>query len=146
MYTYILFLKKHTLKTYPYPSFQNWKLMADRIRVTHQNVASITTREKQHFFLKSAGIDNEILNLVETHTSPQVEFSIRKMYPHLNMFFNHGPKMAVKKGGRNLTRKEHIKGILTVLAPSLTKDATHKIIIPGMLSYIDFCIDNHPYR
>ena len=106
MYMYILFLKKYTLKTYSYPHFQKWNLMLDRIRVTHQNVASITTREKQHFFLKSAGIDNEILNLVETHTSPQVEFSIRKMYPHLNMFFNHGPKMAVKKGGRNLTRKE----------------------------------------
>ena len=36
--------------------------MTDRIRITHQNVASITTREKQHFFLKSAGVENEILN------------------------------------------------------------------------------------
>ena len=97
-----------------------------------------------HF--KSAGIDNEILNLVETHTSPPVEFSIRKMYPHLNMFFNHGPKMAVKKGGRNMPKKEHIKSTLTIFAPSLTKDATHTIIIPRMLSYIDFYIDKHPYR
>ena len=108
--------------------------MADRIRISHQNVASITTREKQHFFLKSVGKDNEILNLVETHSSPQVEFSIRKMYPHLTMFFNHGPKMAVKKGGRKMPKKEHIKGTLTIFAPSLIKDAVHTIIIPGMLS------------
>ena len=89
--------------------------MTDRLRITHQNVVSITTREKQHFFLKSAGVENEILNLVETHSSPQVEFSIRKMYPHLTMFLNHGPEMAVKKGGRNMPKKEYIKGTLTVI-------------------------------
>ena len=62
------------------------------------------------------------------------------------MFFNHGPKMAVKKGGRNMPKKEYIKGTLTVFAPSLIKDASHTIIIPGMLSYIDFHIGEHPYR
>ena len=118
--------------------------MTDRIRITHQNVASITTREKQHFFLKSAGKDNEILNLEETHFSPPVEFSIRKKYPHLTMFFNHGPKMAVKKGG--IQKKEYTKGTLTIFAPSLIKDATHTIIVPGMLSYIDFHIGEYPYR
>ena len=54
--------------------------------------------------------------------------------------------MAVKKSGRNMPKKEHIKGTLTIFAPSLAKDALHTIIIPGMLSYIDFYIDKHPYR
>ena len=53
--------------------------------------------------------------------------------------------MAVKKGGRNMPKKEHIKGTLTIFAPSLIKDAAHTIVIPGMLSYIDFYIDKHPY-
>ena len=82
--------------------------MTDRLRITHQNVASITTREKQHHFLRTAGKDNEILNLVETHSSPPVEASIRKKYPHLTMFFNHGPKMAVKKA--RFQKKEYTKG------------------------------------
>ena len=118
--------------------------MTDRLRIIHKNVASITTREKQHFFLRSVGKENEILNLVDTHSTHPVESSIRKKYPHLTMFFNHGPKMAVKKGC--IQKKEYKKGTLTVFAPSLIKDATHTIIIPGMLSYIDFQIGEYPYR
>ena len=96
----------------------------DRLRITRQNVQSLTVREKQHLFLRTVGIDNEVLNLVETHSSPQLEFAIRKMYPHLEMFFNHGPKMAPKHGGRSMPRKEYTKGTLTIFAPNLIKNAT----------------------
>ena len=58
------------------------------------------------------------------------------MYPRLKMFFIHGPKTAVKKGGRNIPNKEYVKGTLTDLVPALTKNATHTILVPGMLSYI----------
>ena len=118
----------------------------DRLRITHQNVQSLTVREKQHLFLRTVGIDNEVLNLVETHSSPQLEFAIRKMYPHLEMFFNHGPKMAPKHGGRSMPRKEYTKGTLTIFAPNLIKNAAHTIIVPGMLSYIDFELEGHEYR
>jgi len=60
------------------------------------------------------------------------------------MFFNHGPKMAVKRA--RFQKKEYTKGTLTVFAPSLIKDATYTIIVPGMLSYIDFHIGEYPYR
>ena len=79
----------------------------DRLRITHQNVQSLTVREKQHLFLRTVGIDNEVLNLVEIHSSPELEFTFRKMYPHLEMYFNHGPKMAQKRGGRNMPKRIH---------------------------------------
>ena len=51
-----------------------------------------------------------------------------------------------EKGGRNIPKKEHIKGTLTIFAPSIIKDAPHTVVIPGMLSYIDFYIDKQTYR
>ena len=54
--------------------------MADNIRFTHLNASSFVKLEVQHTILRQLGKKIHFLNVVETHTTPQLESSLRNRY------------------------------------------------------------------
>ena len=66
--------------------------MVDNICFAHLNASSFVKAEMQHMILKQLGKKIHFLNVVEMHTTPQLESSLRKRYPHVTFYFNHGNK------------------------------------------------------
>ena len=67
------------------------KIMLDNISFTHLNVATFTKVEIQQLILKKIGKQFQVLNLVETHMKYKTEVSIRRRFPEVEFFSNHGP-------------------------------------------------------
>ena len=71
--------------------------MMDNIRFAHLNASSLVKSEVQHMILRQLGKQIHFLTVVETHTTPQLESSLRMRYPHIVFYFNHGNKQANKE-------------------------------------------------
>ena len=76
------------------------KVMADNICFAHPNGSSFVKLEVQHMILKQLGKQIHFLNVVETHTTPQLESSLKKQYHHVTFYFNHGDKQENKENRR----------------------------------------------
>ena len=79
--------------------------------------------------LKKLGKGIQILNVVETHTTPELEYGLKKKYPNLTFFFNHGNKQANREKHR-----EGRKGTMIIVVNDLFKIGEFKIHITGQLS------------
>ena len=102
--------------------------MKDNICFAHLNASSFVKTEVQHIILRQ-------LNVVETHTTPQLESSLRKIYPDVTIFFNHGHKQANKE-----KCKEGKKGTMIAVINDLVKLREYKIHVKGQLSTLNFSI------
>ena len=87
--------------------------MKDNLRIAHLNVQTFNDSVKQNSLLKRVGFEFDILHLAETHSSPTTEAVVKKSYPHLEFYFNHGPEFKERIDGRQ-NDKEQAKGTLVV--------------------------------
>ena len=85
--------------------------MVDNLRIAHLNVQAFNDSVKQNALLKRVGFDYNILHLCETHSTPRTKASVKKAYPRLEFFFNHGPPFKERADGRR-NEKEMKKGTL----------------------------------
>ena len=116
-------------------------MMADSICFAHLNASSFVKSEVQHMILKQLGKKIHFLNVVETHTTPQLESSLRKRYPHVVFYFNHGDKQANKENC-----KEGKKGTMIAVVEGLVKLGEFKIHKKGQLATLDFQLGARDYR
>ena len=107
-------------------------MMADNICFTHLNASSFVKLEVQHMILKQLGKKIHFLNVVETHTTPQLESSLRKRYPNVTFYFNHGDKQANKENC-----KECKKGTMIAVVDGIIKLGDSKIHEKGQLATLD---------
>ena len=91
--------------------------------------------------LKQLGKQIHFLNVVETHTTPQLESSLRKRYPHVVFYFNHGDKQANKENC-----KEDKKGTMIAVVEGLVKLGEFKIHKKWQLATLDFQLGARDYR
>ena len=115
--------------------------MVDNIGFAYLNASSFVKSEMQHMILKQLGKKIHFLNVLETHTTPQLESSLRKRYPHVTFFFNHGDKQANKENSR-----EGKKGTMIAVVDCLVKLGEFKIHNNGQLSMLNFSIGPREYR
>ena len=115
--------------------------MVDSIRFAHLNASAFTRSEIQHMILKKLGKGIQILNVVETHTTPQLEYGLKKKYPNLTFFFNHGDKQANRERHR-----EGRKGTMIIVVNDLFKIGEFKIHITGQLSTLRLHIGPREYN
>ena len=97
--------------------------MGDNIPFAHLNASSFIKSEMQHMILKQLGKKIHFLNVLETHTTPQLKSSLRKRYPHVTFFFNQGNKQANKENSR-----EGKKGTMIAVVDGLVnleRNSTH---------------------
>ena len=108
--------------------------MIDNLRIAHLNVQAFNDPVKQNSLLKRVGYNSEydILHLAETHFSPKTEAVVKKSYPHLEFYFNHGPQFKERSNGRQRD-KEQAKGTVIVFPSNLGKASAFKILISGQL-------------
>ena len=119
--------------------------MIDNLRIAHLNVRAFNDPVKQNTLLKRVGYEYDILHLVETHSSPKTEAVVKKSYPHLEFYFNHGPQFKERSDGRRHD-KEQAKGTVIVFPSNLGKASTFKTLIPGQLSCLDLRIGSKNFR
>ena len=119
--------------------------MIDNLRISHLNVRTFNNPIKQNSLLKRVGFEFDILNLAETHSSPRTEAIVKKSYPHLEFYFNHGPEFKERTDGKK-NDKEQAKGTLVVFPSNLGKVSAFKILIPGQLSCLDIKIGTKDFR
>ena len=102
--------------------------MIDNLRIAHLNVQAFNDPVKQNSLLKRVGYNSEydILHLAETHFSPKTEAVVKKSYPHLEFYFNHGPQFKERSDGRRHD-KEQAKGTVIVFPSNLGKASAFKI-------------------
>ena len=74
--------------------------MVDNNCFAHLNTSSFSKSELQHMILKQLGKQIHFLNVVETHTTLQLESSLRNQSPHITLYFNHGNKQGNKENSR----------------------------------------------
>ena len=115
--------------------------MVDNIRFAHLNASAFTRPEIQHMILKKLGAGIQILNVVETHTTPKLEYGLRKKYPNLTFFFNHGDKQANRE-----SHKEGRKGTMIIVVNDLFKIGEFKIHVTGQLSTLRLQIGLREYN
>ena len=115
--------------------------MTNNIRFAHLNASSFVKSEVQHMILRQLGKQIHFLNVVETHTTPQLESSLRKRYPHVVFYFNHGNKQANKENC-----KEGKKGTMIAVVEGLVKLGDFKIHEKGQLATLDFQLGARDYR
>ena len=113
----------------------------DKLRLAHLNVAAFTKTEMQLHILKQLGRKFNMVNLVETHTKPRTEIEIKKKFPGIEFYFNHGPPQLNKED-----KREACRGTLIAFQEGLIKVDNFQIIIEGRLSVLDFQIEERPYR
>ena len=92
--------------------------MIDNLRIAHLNVRAFNDPVKQNSLLKRVGYEFDILHLAETHSSPRTKAVVKKSYPHLEFYFNHGPEFRERTDGRQ-NDKEQAKGTLVVFPSNL---------------------------
>ena len=97
-------------------------MMVDNICFAHLIASSFVKTEMQHMILKQLGKKIHFLNIVETHMTHQLESSLRKRYPHVTFFFNHGDKQANKENS-----KEGKRGTMIAVIEGLIKLKEFKI-------------------
>ena len=119
--------------------------MIDNLRIAHLNVRAFNDPVKQNSLLNSVGYEYDILHLVETHSSPKTEAVVKKSYPHLEFYFNHGPQFKERSDGRRHD-KEQAKGTVIVFPSNLGKASAFKILISGQLSCLDLRIGSKNFR
>ena len=119
--------------------------MIDNLRIAHLNVRTFNDPVKQNSLLRRVGFEYDILHLVETHSTPRTEAIVKKSYPHLEFYFNHGPQFNTAEGGRQ-NDKEQAKGTLIVFPSNLGKAAAFNIIVSGQLSHLDIKIAGKDFR
>ena len=110
-------------------------MMADNICFAHLNASSFIKSEMQHMILNKLGKKIHLLNIVETHTTQQLESSLRKWYPHVTFYFNHGDKQANKENC-----KEGKKGTMIAVVDGIVKLGDFKIHEKGQLATLDFSL------
>ena len=113
--------------------------MIDNLRIAHLNVRAFNDPVKQNSLLKRVVYEYDILHLAETHSSPETEAVVKKSYPHLEFYFNHGPQFKERSDGRQHD-KEQAKGTAIVFPSNLGKASAFKILISGQLSSLDLKI------
>ena len=91
--------------------------------------------------LKQLGEKIHFLNVVDMHTTPQLESSPKKRYPHIVFYFNHGNKQANKQNC-----KEGKKGTMIAVVEGLVKLEEFKIHKKGQLATLDFQLGARDYR
>ena len=91
--------------------------------------------------LKKLGKGIQKLNVVETHTTPQLEYGLKKKYPNLTFYFNHGDKQANRERHR-----EGRKGTMIIVVNDLFKIGEFKIHITGQLSTLRLHIGPREYN
>ena len=74
--------------------------MIDNLRIAHLNVQASNDPVKQNSLLRRVGFEYDILHLVETHSTPRTEAIVKKSYPHLEFYFNHGPEFKERSDGK----------------------------------------------
>ena len=119
--------------------------MIDNLRIAHLNVQAFNDPVKQNSLLKRVGYEYDILHLAETHSSPKTEAVVKKSYPHLEFYFNHGPQFKERSDGRRHD-KEQAKGTVIVFPSNLGKASAFKILISGQLSCLDLKIGSKDFR
>ena len=119
--------------------------MIDNLRISHLNVRAFNDTVKQNALLKRVGYEYDILHLAETHSSPRTEAVVKKSYPHLEFYFNHGPEFKERSDGRR-NDKEQAKGTLIVFSSNLAKVSSFKVLIQGQLSCLDMQIGSKNFR
>ena len=119
--------------------------MIDNLRIAHLNVRAFNDTVKQNALLKRVGYEYDILHLAETHSSPKTEAVVKKSYPHLEFYFNHGPEFKERSDGRR-NDKEQAKGTLIVFSSNLAKVSSFKVLIQGQLSCLDMQIGSKDFR
>ena len=80
--------------------------MIDNLRISHLNVRAFNDTVKQNALLKRVGYEYDILHLAETHSSPKTEAVVKKSYPHLEFYFNHGPEFKERSDGRRNDKEQ----------------------------------------
>ena len=119
--------------------------MIDNLKIAHLNVRTFNNSVKQNSLLKRVGFEFDILHLAETHSSPRTEAIVKKSYPHLEFYFNHGPEFKERTDGKK-NDKEQAKGTLIVFPSNLGKALAFKILISGQLSCLDIKIGSKDFR
>ena len=119
--------------------------MIDNLRIAHLNVRAFNDSVKQNALLKRVGFEYDILHLSETHSTPRTEASVKKAYPHLEFYFNHGPPFKERADGTR-NEKEKRKGTLIVFPSNLEKASAFKIITMGQLSTLDIKIGSKNFK
>ena len=133
--------RKLNLSSVLFSSTSHFKTtMIDNLRISHLNVRAFNDQVKQNSLLKRVGYEYDILHLAETHSSPRTEAVVKKSYPHLEFYFNHGPQFKERLDGRR-NDKEQVKGTLIVFPSSLGKASAFKILIQGQLSCLDLKLE-----
>ena len=74
--------------------------MIDNLRIAHLNVRAFNDPVKQNSLLKRVRYEYDILHLVEIHSTPRTEAIVKKSYPHLEFYFNHGAEFKERTDGR----------------------------------------------
>ena len=105
----------------------------DKLRLAHLNVAAFTKTEMQLHILKQLGKKFNMVNLVETHTKPRTEIEIKKKFPGIEFYFNHGPPQLNKED-----KREACRGTLIAFQEGPINVDNFQIIIEGRLSVLDF--------
>ena len=105
----------------------------DSISFAHLNVATFTKVEIQQLILKRIGKQFQVLNLVETHMKSETEISLKRRFPTIEFYFNHGTPQNNRE-----THREGCKGLIDVKNFQIHRE--------GRLSTIDFDIEGRPYR
>ena len=119
--------------------------MIDNLKIAHLNVRTFNDSVKQNSLLRRVGFEFDILHLAETHSSPWTEATVKRSYPHLEFYFNHGPEFKERTDGKK-NDKEQAKGTLIVFPSNLGKASAFKILIPGQLSCLDIKIGSKDFR
>ena len=115
--------------------------MAVNISFAHLNSSSFVKLEVQHMILRQLGKKIHFFNVVETHTTLQLESSLRKRYPHITFYFNHGDKQANKENC-----KEGKKGTMIAVVDGIVKLGDFKIHKKGQLASLDLSLGTRECR
>ena len=78
----------------------------DKLRIAHLNVRAFNNPVKKNSLFKRVGYEFDILHLAETHSSPKTEAVVKKSYPHLEFYFNHGPEFKERSDGRQNDKEQ----------------------------------------
>ena len=87
----------------------------------------------QQHILKQLGRKVQIVNLVETHSKPETKILIRKRFPGIEFYFNHGPPQQNRE-----SHHESCRGTLIAFQEGLIKADRFQIHIQGSLATVDF--------
>ena len=116
-------------------------MVLDKIKLAHLNVASFTKTEMQQHILKQIGRKFHMINLVKTHTKPRTKIEIKRKFPGIEFYFNHGPLQTTRE-----SHQEACRGTLIAFQKDLIKVDAFQILVEGRLSVLYFWIEEKPYR